>query len=67
MTGISIAVDTCLKIDGVISINPYTLTSDVQLAPLVLWQYIRSNKKQTTLFGDDSLSLKRFFFFGFSI
>jgi hypothetical protein len=54
MTGISTAVDTCLKIDGLICINPYTLTSDVQLAPLVLWQYIRSNKKQITLFGDDS-------------
>jgi integrase len=54
MTGISTAVDASLKVDGLISINPYTLTSDVQLAPLILWQYIRSNKKQVTLFGDDS-------------
>ena len=54
MTGISNAVDTCLKIDGVISVNPYTLTSDAELTTLVLWQYIRSNKKQITLFGDDS-------------
>ncbi|WP_166419823.1 hypothetical protein [Pseudoalteromonas sp. Z1A8] len=54
MTEISTAVDGCLKIDGLISINPYTSTIDVQLAPLVLWQYIRSNKRQITLFGDDS-------------
>lgn len=54
MTGISTAVEACLKIDGLISINPYSLEVDAELTPLVLWQYIRSNKKQITLFGDDS-------------
>ena len=54
MTGISTAVEACLKIDGFISINPYCSPSDAELTPLVLWQYIRSNKKQITLFGDDS-------------
>ncbi len=54
MTGISAAVDTCLNIDGLISITPFTESNHAQLAPLVLWQYIRSNKNQITLFGDDS-------------
>tara|TARA_Y100001968_G_C19436870_1_gene760226 strand:+ start:2069 stop:3394 length:1326 start_codon:yes stop_codon:yes gene_type:complete len=54
MTGISTAVDACLKIDGLISINPYSSPIHAELTPLVLWQYIRSNKKQITLFGDDS-------------
>ena len=54
MKGISTAVEACLKIDGLISINPYSSSIDAELTPLVLWQYIRSNKKQITLFGDDS-------------
>lgn len=54
MTEISAAVDTCLNIDGLISITPFTESNHAQLAPLVLWQYIRSNKNQITLFGDDS-------------
>ena len=54
MTGISTAVDVCLKVDGLISIKPYHSMIDAELTPLVLWRYIRSSKKQITLFGDDS-------------
>lgn len=54
MTGISDAVDTCLEIDGIISMKPYTEKNYAQLAPLVLWQYIRCNKQQITLFGNDT-------------
>lgn len=54
MTGISDAVDTCLEIDGFISIKPFNEKNYAQLSPLVLWQYIRSNIHQSTLFGDDT-------------
>ncbi|MFD1009063.1 hypothetical protein [Oceanisphaera ostreae] len=54
MTGVAAAVDACLHIDGLIRLMPYETERVEALSSFLLWQYIRSNKEQTTLFGNDS-------------
>tara|TARA_R110001583_G_scaffold188966_1_gene351555 strand:- start:2535 stop:4529 length:1995 start_codon:yes stop_codon:yes gene_type:complete len=54
MTGIADAVEACLDIDGLIRVKAYQKIQEQDLAPLVQWQYLRKNKRQETLFGDDS-------------
>ncbi len=53
MSGIATAVEACLHIDGQIRLAPYTQDNET-LSSIVLWHYIRSNKDQITLFGNDS-------------
>ncbi len=54
MTGIAIAVDACLEIDGLIRIKPFESQKVESLSYLKLWHYIRTNKEQLTTFGTDT-------------
>lgn len=54
MSGIAKAVEECLIISGYIRLKPYDEIDYKRLAPLILWDYLRSNQYQLTLFGDNS-------------
>jgi len=54
MSEIADAIEKCLHIDGLIRLNPYESVNLDDLSPCVLWDYLRTNKHQLTVFGDDS-------------
>ena len=48
------AINHCLKVDGLIHLLPYDEKRVELLSSILLWSFIRLNKEQKTLFGDDS-------------
>lgn len=54
MSGIAKAVEECLIISGDIRLKSYEKIDYKSLAPLILWDYIRSNQHQMTVFDDNS-------------
>lgn len=48
------AINHCLKVDGLIHLLPYDEKRVELLSSIMLWNFIRLNKEQKTLFGDDS-------------
>jgi integrase len=54
MSGIAKAVEECLIISGYIRLKSYEKIDCKSLAPLILWDYIRSNQHQMTVFDDNS-------------
>lgn len=53
MSDIAKVVEKCLHIKGLIRLKPYIKLNCEYLSQCVLWDYIRTNKHQVTVFGDD--------------
>ena len=53
MSDLAKAVEECLVISGVIRLKPYEKIDWKCLMPLVLWDSIRSNQHQVTVFNDN--------------
>ena len=53
MSGIAEAVEECLIINGYIRLKPYEKIDYKSLTRLILWDYLRSNQHQVTLFHND--------------
>jgi len=54
MTGIGIVIEQSLIIDGEIRLKPFSKENNESLQSVILWDFIRINKRQITCFSDYS-------------